>query len=389
MLRILQILATSVAALALLAQLLRPRSPELSQAPSPGVTYSQLARLVVLTILLALAAWLSIQFARATMQVLTLVTVSIILTAALRPLVDRIEGARLPLRHAGIPRALAILLLYLVLVVILMGIGLLVIPQVVIEAQQLMDNLPKYVGAAIETLEEYEGYPFVPKAEELQTQLVGQIIPNLIQAINLLLFAVRLVAGLFTSILVLVLTFFLLMDAESIHEHTISLFPPSQRGRARTVTARMGRKIEGWLRGIILLSLFIGIGAAIGMWAIGMPYPILLGLMAGLFELVPLVGAYLGAAPAVILALFQSPWMLAVVVAFFFALQQIENSILAPVVMGREVHIPPLLAIVALLLGAALLGIIGALLALPVAAVVQVLWVDVVVPAIKGRYGEE
>lgn len=155
------------------------------------------------------------------------------------------------------------------------------------------------------------------------------------------------------------------------------------------MTDEMGRKVEGWLKGVFLLSTFIGIGTAVGMWALGMPYPLILGLLAGLFELVPLVGAYLGAAPAVIVALFQPPWKLLAVVAFFILLQQLENNILAPTVMGREAEIPPLLAIVALLLGAALFGIIGALLALPMVAVLQVLWLRLVVPEIRGRNGEE
>jgi predicted PurR-regulated permease PerM len=183
-----------------------------------------------------------------------------------------------------------------------------------------------------------------------------------------------------------VLTFFVLMDAEALHQHLISLLPPSERPRAQAMSAKMGRKIEGWLKGILLLSLFIGVIASIGMWVLGMPYPLLLGLAAGIFELVPMVGAYLGAAPAVFVALFQPTWKLIAVIVFYIVVQQVENNVLVPKVMGQNVEMPPLLAIVALLTGAALMGILGAMLAVPVAAILQVLWIDLVVPEIRSRH---
>ncbi|MHB8992361.1 MAG: AI-2E family transporter, partial [Chloroflexota bacterium] len=169
----------------------------------------------------------------------------------------------------------------------------------------------------------------------------------------------------------------------------ISMVPPDRREQARQMTAKMGIKIEGWLKGTLLLSATVGVGTSIGMWVIGMPYPLLLGLAAGLFELVPMVGAYLGAAPAVIVAFFEPTWKLIAVVVFFVALQQLENNVLAPVVMSKQMQLSPLLTIIALLLGAAVMGLIGALLAIPAAAVLNVLWTDLVVPTVKGRYGEE
>ena len=160
------------------------------------------------------------------------------------------------------------------------------------------------------------------------------------------------------------------------------------RGKARELTAEMGRKIEGWLKGIVVLSAFVGVGTTVGMWALGMPYPLLLGVTAGLAELVPLAGPYLASAPGILVALFQPTWKLIAVVLFFVALQMVENQILAPAVLGRHVEMPPLLVILALLLGASLMGIVGAILALPVAAIILVLWTDLVVPAIKRQYHE-
>jgi predicted PurR-regulated permease PerM len=101
-----------------------------------------------------------------------------------------------------------------------------------------------------------------------------------------------------------------------------------------------------------------------------------------------MVGATLGAIPAVIVALFQSPLQLGLVIGFVFLLQQLENNFLVPTIMGHQLEISALLTIVSLLIGAALMGIIGAMLAVPVAAVLQVIWLDVVVPWVKGNHAE-
>lgn len=397
MLRFLQVMAAWATALLVAVGVSRlptrkgwqPPSREVCEQAELSVTYPRLKGLVIGTVFLVFGLWLMVQFATQTLDVLILVTVSVILATALRPAVDRMSSYRWPVIRRSMPRPLAILIIYVVLASILVGVGFLVVPRLITEFQQLIANLPIYATYVGEALANLERYPFVPDLSRLQDQLVGQLVASLSQAINVLLFLIRLVFSLLSFIVVLVITFFVLMDAQPLYDHLLSLFPPPRRGHIRQMTDEMGRKVEGWLKGVFLLSTFIGIGTAVGMWALGMPYPLILGLLAGLFELVPLVGAYLGAAPAVIVALFQPPWKLLAVVAFFILLQQLENNILAPTVMGREAEIPPLLAIVALLLGAALFGIIGALLALPMVAVLQVLWLRLVVPEIRGRNGEE
>lgn len=358
------------------------------QPEEQSVTYQRLKGLAVGIVFLVFGLWLLVQFATQVLEVVVLITVAIILATALRPAVDRISGYRLPLIHSRIARPLAILIIYIVLAAILVGVGFLVVPQLVIELQQLVANIPEYVDAIASALVGLERYPFLPAMERLQEQLISQLAAGISQAIDVLLFLVRLVFSLLSFIVVLVIAFFLLMEAQPLYEHLLSLTPPSHRDQIYAMTDEMGRKVEGWLKGVFLLSVFIGVATALGMWALGMPFPLILGVLAGFFELVPLVGAYLGAAPAVIVALFQSPLTLLAVVLFFFALQQFENNILAPAIMGHEVQIPPLLAIVALLIGASLYGIIGALIALPIAAVLQVLWLRMVVPAIRSRYGE-
>ena len=121
-----------------------------------------------------------------------------------------------------------------------------------------------------------------------------------------------------------------------------------------------------------MLGLIIGTAAAVGMAAIGMPYPVLLGIVAGVTELIPMVGPVLGAVPAVFVALFQPWWKLVFTIAWYTFIQQAEGNVLVPRVMRHTVGLSPLLTIIALVTGAKLLGLLGALLAVPVAAALQV-----------------
>ncbi len=356
--------------------------------PAPNITYANLRRLVFQTVGLVFGIWFVVWFVSRTLEVLTLLSIAVILAVALRPTVDRLSTDGIPHVNRTVRRGLAILTLYLALATAVAALAFVVVPQIVLEAEKLVTSAPDYLQGLDQRLRLLPGYSTLPPLQTLSSQIASQFIVNLPQALNILFLAINTVTGVLSLGLVLVLTFFLIMDADAIYKHFTSLLPPAGRGKARELTAEMGHKIEGWLKGIVVLSAFVGVGTTVGMWALGMPYPLLLGVTAGLAELVPLAGPYLASAPGILVALFQPTWKLIAVVLFFVALQMVENQILAPAVLGRHVEMPPLLVILALLLGASLMGIVGAILALPVAAIILVLWTDLVVPAIKRHYHE-
>jgi len=120
------------------------------------------------------------------------------------------------------------------------------------------------------------------------------------------------------------------------------------------------------------------VAAGLGTWILGLPYPFLLGLAAGITELIPMVGPVLGAVPAVLVALFLPTWRLLAVIVLFTLIQQAENHLLVPRVMKQAVGLSPLLTIVAIMIGAKLMGILGALLAVPIAAALQVIVGEIV-----------
>ena len=385
--RLRELLAAWIALLAAVRlRTVRIPAPEPKRPEPSGLSYSQIRHLIVGGVFLVFGIWLVLWFADQTRQVLTLLIVSILLAMALRPTVDRISALRIPLIHRTVPRALAIFLIYLFVALLAAGVGFAVVPTLISEFQNLLANLPNYAKAINDALQGLKDFPFLSAFGGIQSQVVSQLVSSISQAFNVVVFAVNVVTGILSIGIILVITFFLIYDADMIYNHFASLLSPAGEEKARAMTARMGRKVEGWLKGVILLAIILGGVTTAVMYGLGMPYPYLLGLAAGIFELVPIIGPYLGAAPAGAVALFTQPlWKFIAVIVYFFVIQQIENNILAPKIFGEQAELPPLLVILALLTGGAIYGIVGALVAVPVAGILEVLWTDLVVPAIRRR----
>jgi len=190
--------------------------------------------------------------------------------------------------------------------------------------------------------------------------------------------AFRFVGGIAAVITVLVFTFYMLLEGAGMKRAFLGLFPPQDRARVNLVLQRIGTKFGGWLHGQIVLSLSVAVPVAIGLSLIGMPYPFLLALIAGLGELIPVVGPALSAAVAIVVALSQPMWRLIAVVIFYIVIMNVEPHILVPRIMSQAIGLSPLLTLIALLSGIKLLGILGGLLSIPLAAALQVIVSEVI-----------
>jgi predicted PurR-regulated permease PerM len=179
--------------------------------------------------------------------------------------------------------------------------------------------------------------------------------------------------GVFGLLTILILTFYMLVESDTIFRRFVRLFPVEQRLRVATVSSDISMKVSAWLGGQLLLGAIIGVTATVGLWLIGVPYFFVLGLIAGIGELIPMVGPLLSAIPAIVVALTVSPGLALATAVFFLAQQQFENHLLVPKLMERQVGVSAVTVIVALLIGGSLLGIVGALLAVPTAAALQVI----------------
>ncbi len=319
---------------------------------------------VVLTVLVLWAAYL-------VRDVLLLIYISGVLAIGFSPIVRLIQRQKiLPIGSRRFPRWLAILVLYLVILGGLTGIGFMIFPPLVDQARQLWLALPGMLerGQNFLMAQGILGRPIEWRDIVQRTPVIGGT-----EAVGTVFGAVLgVLGGLVGLVTILIVTFYLLVEAEALHRFLLSLFPRSRRARVAQVNREITVKVSAWLGGQLLLGTVIGITSAIGLWLIGIPYFYVLAVISAIGELIPVVGPILAALPAIAVASTVSLQKLALVIVFFIVQQQFENHVLVPKVMERQVGISPVTVILALLIGGRLLGILGALLAVPTAAILQV-----------------
>lgn len=342
---------------------------------SQPLSEAQVWRLIVRTIGLLIVAGLVGWFAWVVREVLVLLVVAGVLAAGLSPIVDAISGEAPPRHRFRLPRALAVLLLYLGLVVF---VGLFiagVVPPIVHQAEEFVRAVPGYADQVQPVLIQLQSdYPALAGLDaRLLDQLQQSIGALTSQAGRLLQFALGVVGGLLDLLLLMVLTFYLSVDGARIRKLLIQFLPPERRPHAALVFQRMGAKAGGWLLGQLVLSLIIGVMTFVGLTLIGVPYAVLLAVVAAIGEVIPMLGPVIAAVPGVIVAAFVSPLHGVLALGLYVLVQQLENNLVVPQVMRRTVDLPPVVVIVALLLGAEAMGVVGAILAVPLAAMLSVL----------------
>jgi predicted PurR-regulated permease PerM len=182
----------------------------------------------------------------------------------------------------------------------------------------------------------------------------------------------RTIAGLFGFVTILILTFYLLIESDTVFAGFAHLFPRPDRPRVQDAARKITLKISAWLNGQLMLAGTIGISSAIGLYVLGVPFFYVLALLTAIGEMIPVVGPILSAIPAVLVAFTVSTQTGLLVIVFFVVQQQVENHVLVPKIMSRQVGVSAVTVIVALLIGGSVLGILGAVLAVPTAAILQV-----------------
>jgi predicted PurR-regulated permease PerM len=180
------------------------------------------------------------------------------------------------------------------------------------------------------------------------------------------------IASIFAFVTILILTFYLLIESDTLFGAFARLFPLADRPRVTDASSEISRKVSAWLSGQLILAGTIGVSSAIGLYLLGVPYFYVLALVTAIGEMIPVIGPLLAAVPGILVGLAVSPQTGIFVTIFFFVQQQIENHVLVPKVMERQVGVSAVTVIVALLIGGSVLGILGALLAVPSAAILQV-----------------
>ena len=308
-------------------------------------------------------------------EVLLLIYMSGLLAIGFSPIVRLIERQRaLPVGTRRFPRWLAILVLYLFIIGVLVGIGFLIVPPVVQQARQLWGAIPGMFASAQAFLVQ-KGLLSEPLT--MQEAVARAPVSKGGDAVSTVYGAVAgVVGGIFGLLTILILTFYLLVEADQLRATLLRLFPADRRARVAAVSRDITVKVSAWLVGQLTLGAIIGASSALGLWLIGVPFFYVLALISGVGELIPVVGPILSAVPAIAVASSISLKTVLFVLIFFVVQQQFENHILVPKVMERQVGVSAVTVIVSLLIGGKLLGIVGAILAVPTAAILQVVFTE-------------
>jgi len=297
-------------------------------------------------------------------DILILLFVVMILVAALSPLVEKLYRKR-------IPRFLSVMLIYLLILFFFVFLIYLIVPPVALQVKELTHNISYYAEKITPVYQQVEtSLPALQKSLESIASSLNKLTTNLWAA------AVTIFGGLVSFVTVLVLTFYLLLERESIINVLIDFLPVAHKDKILSVFQKAGVKIGAWFRGQLILCLAIGVIDFIILAIFGIPYALVLGILGGILEVVPTIGPILSAVPAILLALAISPWTALFVALSYLGVQQLESQILVPKVMGKVVGVSPVIIILALLIGAKLLGIAGAILAVPIVATSQVVFTE-------------
>ena len=312
-----------------------------------------------LTALVTLVLWLGYQ----AWHVLTWILIAALLASALNPAVESFE-------RRGLGRAYAASIVFGIALLVLTGIGFLVIPPLLSQVTDFVNAVPDFIdditagrGPLGWLQDDYQIVDRIRAA--IEEQGVGGVLGLSAPVLDVVRSVITAVVG---AITVIFLTFFMLLEGPRTIAGILDALPESARPRYERVGREIYRTISGYVTGNLLISVLAGVLATVLLFAVGSEFAVALGLLVAILDLVPLAGATLAAIIVSTVVLLETDWLRClIVIAFFVAYQQFENHVVQPLVYGRTVQLSPLAVLCAVLIGAQLAGILGALLAIPVA----------------------
>jgi predicted PurR-regulated permease PerM len=309
-------------------------------------------------------------------SILVLIFIALFLAIGLNPAVVR-------LRAWGLPRGGAVAIVALLVVGLLAGAITSLIPPLVSQTTQLVENVPDYIASLQrnETINDLvQRYDVLNKVKSaLNPGTVGSAVGGVLGGAKLLF------GTIFNVLTVLVLTIYFMASFDRLREAGYSLVPASRRTRVRLLTDEILTKVGAYMVGALMIALVAGASSFVLALILGLSYPFALAVVVAVCDLIPQIGATLGAVIVSLVGFAHSLTAGLVCVVFFIVYQQIENYLIYPNVMRRSVKVSDVAAVVAALLGVALFGVIGALVAIPMVAAFQLIMREVIVPAQEQR----
>jgi len=303
-------------------------------------------------------------------DIVALMFAAIILTSAIEPLVRGLEKIK-------INKAIAIVLIYLAML-LLVGLSVyLIIPPIISESKELGANLPKYINKTSNfffNLKDYtqkHNWPF-----DLQDAISNLTLGLQSGTQSLINTVSSIFGGIFSFFLVLVITFYMTMEKDSLKKSVKIFLPKSNQNRVFGIIDNVQQKIGWWFRGQMALCFIIFLMTYVSLSIFGLKYALVLAIIAGLAEIIPYLGPTISAVPAVFIAFVQSPLLALFILFVYIIIQLVENNILVPKIMQKAVGLDPIVSIAVLMIGFKLGSVMGAILAIPLTTALSVVVKD-------------
>ena len=298
-------------------------------------------------------------------DVLIIFLFALIIASAISPFANWLD-------EKGFPRLLGVLLLFLVVLALIIALLSIIIPYVSRDISQLVSTLPQFVAKVSISLEKaQQGSPqYLDFLSEIQNLL--ETFSTYLQQSSQSIFGlvISIFGGVMSAVAILIISFYLSVTKKGIENFLGSVVPEKYESYVIDLWKRAEHKVGLWLQGQLLLGLIMGLFVYVGLSLMGIKFALVLGFLAAILEIVPMVGPVLAAIPAIILAFLQSPSLGLWVVVFYVVVQQIENHVLVPVVLGKTIGLNPVVVIIALLIGQQLAGVPGMILSVPIATII-------------------
>lgn len=297
---------------------------------------------------------------------------AVVLAYLLYPLVRAVE-------NRGVSRTSAIFIVYFAMFFIVAGVLLYGMPYIIAQLYRVADAVPGYATQVQEftaSLQiEYARAGIPETLRRIIDERINWLESILVQQAERVVETLLGLAGyVFNIILAPIFAFYLLKDIELFTNRIVSFIPPDSREDVLALGSEISRVIDSFVRGYLLVSLIVGFLTGLAMTFLNMEFALMLGIFAGLTNLIPYFGPLIGAIPAIALAMLVSKWMVLKVAIAFLVIQQIESAVIGPRVIGNRVGLHPLFVILVLLAGTQLYGLTGLILSVPVAAILRILF---------------
>lgn len=318
---------------------------------------------------LALLYWFS-RYGATLFVVLLPFFMAIIIAYILDPLVDFFERRRLP-------RRIGILLIYAIFFSLFFLLGVSTIPRLVTELQKLGERLPDYTAQfqsfILSLQSDYQRFNLPESVRVALDQNIVQMQENIQEFVERITsVVVGFFSHLFTILIIPLLVYYILRDIDSLKRSVVLLFPKKHRKWITSVGSEMDHTMGAYFRGTIVICFLVGVMSYVSLLLLGVDFALILGIIAGITNIIPYFGPLIGAVPAVIIALLASPALALKVVIVLVIVQQVESQFIAPQILGRSLGLHPLVVIFVLIIGGRLFGMLGLIFAVPFTALVRI-----------------